>query len=182
MQTNGTTDVLPLGKKQKYASNIVMGALLFAAGLILILSGVGVIDAPIGDIAAPTVLFAIGTGMLVAAIIGKNSLTMWIAGVVLACGLVSLLEAVTPAGYENLYPIYIAAPGVGCVFSIWYAEAKLPQVKTMLFFAAVAAAFSLNSSGACGWGIAGGVLAAVVGVCIIIFAVNSYLDRGKENA
>lgn len=182
MQTNGMTDVLPLGKKQKYACNIVMGVLLVAAGLILILAGVDVIHAPIGDIAAPTVLFALGAGSLFAAIIGKNSLTMWIAGVILSCGLVSLLAAVTTAGYAELYPIYIAAPGIGCVFAILFAEAKFPQVKAILFFGALAAAFSLNSSGACGWGITGGVLAAVIGVCVIFCAVNSYLERGKENA
>ncbi len=182
MQTNGTTDVLPLGKKQKYACNIVMGALLVAAGVILILAGTNVIPASVGTIAAPTVLFAIGLGMLFCAIVGKNSLTMWIAGVILACGLVSLLDAVTVASYSDLYPIYIAAPGIGCVFAIWYAEAKMPQIKAMLFFGALAAAFSLNSSGACGWGVTGGAAAAVIGVCIIFCAVNSYLERGKDNA
>ncbi len=36
MPTNGMTEVLPLGKKQKYACNIVMGVMLVTAGVILI--------------------------------------------------------------------------------------------------------------------------------------------------
>ena len=86
MPTNGMTEVLPLGKKQKYACNIVMGVMLVTAGLILILAGTGVIKASVSDIAAPTVLFAFGGAILFSALIGKNSLSMWIAGVILACG------------------------------------------------------------------------------------------------
>lgn len=182
MPTNGMTEVLPLGKKQKYACNIVMGVMLVTAGVILILAGVGVIEASVSDIAAPTVLFAFGGAILFSAIIGKNSLSMWIAGVILACGLTSLLAVVTPAGYGDLYPIYIAAPGIGCLLSVIYAEAKFPQVKAMAFFGGLSACFALNSSGACGWGLTGGVLAAFLGVCVIAYAIASYLKKEKGDA
>ena len=87
MKTSGTTEVLPLGKKQKYACNIIMGVLLIAAGVILILAGTGVIGASARSIAAPTVLSAFGLSVLISAIIAKNALSMWLAGVLLSCRL-----------------------------------------------------------------------------------------------
>lgn len=181
--TNGTTDTpLPLTKKQKCACNIVMGVLLMAAGAILAMSGGRVIDAPVRDIAAPTILFAFGAGVLFSAVVAKNALSMWMAGVVLCCGLTSLLEVTTSATYANLFPLYIAAPGVGCALAMAFAEAIFPQIKGMLFFGILAALFSLASSGACGWGLTGGLIAAFGGACVIAVAVGAYLkkDDGKD--
>lgn len=182
MNEVGSSEVLPLTKKQKYACYIVTGVFLLAAGLILILSGVGVIKASVSDVAAPTVLYGLGISILIGAVITKNSISLWIAGVMLTCGSASLFEVVTSASYSNLYPMYIAAPGVGCAFSVWLAEYKPSVLKPMLFFGGLSAVFSLNSSGACGWGITGGVLAAYIGVVIIAIALNAYLNRNKNNA
>lgn len=182
MKTDGTTEVLPLGKKQKYLSNIVMGALLIAAGVILVLAGTDVIAAPVRKIAAPTVLFAFGSAVLFSAVIAKNSLSMWFAGVILACGLTSLLEVVTPAGYDNLYPLYIASPAVGCLLAVWFAESKSAQVKAIVFFGVMAGIFSLQSSGVCAWGLTSGLLAAFAGICVILYAVGVYFGKEKEDA
>lgn len=184
METAVTGDaVLPLTKKQKCLCNIVMGILLVSAGVILALAGGGVIKAAVRDIAAPTILFAIGLGILFSAIIAKNALSMWLAGVLLACGLTSLLDVTTGAGYNNLFPIYIAAPGIGCVFSIIFAEAKLPQIKGIVFFGVLGGLFALASSGLCGWGLTGGLVAAYCGGVVIFVAVTGYLKKDKnENA
>ncbi len=182
MKTNGTTEVLPLGKRQKTACSIVMGVLLLVAGVILVLSGVGIIPAPVGVVAAPTLLFGFGISILVSAIIARNSISMWISGVILACGLTSLFAAVTVADYGNLYPMYIAAPGIGCAFSLVFAENKAAVVKPMVFFGGLAAVFSLSSSGACGWGVTGGVLAAYLGACVIAYALSSHLGKEKNDA
>ncbi|MDE7405352.1 MAG: hypothetical protein K2M89_00560 [Clostridiales bacterium] len=182
MKTSGTTDVvLPLSKKQKCACNIVMGCLLVAAGVVLVLAGTGVIKAAVRDIAAPTVLFGFGAAVLLSAIIAKNSLSMWFAGVVLSCGLVSLLAVTTPAGYTQLYPIYIAAPAIGCLFSLWFAQSKLPQIKAILFFGGVGGILALGSSGACGYGLVGGLLAAFGGLVVIAIAVEAYLKKDKSD-
>lgn len=182
MKTSGISDpILPLTKKQKCASNIVLGGLLCIAGVILTLAGTGVIKASVRDIAAPTVLFAFGLAVMISAIIAKNSISMWIAGVIIACGTTSLLAVTTSAGYANLYPIYIAAPGIGCVFSVWFAEAKFPQFKVMAFFGVIAILFSLGASGVCGYGLVCGLLAAFAGLCAIYGAVESYLKKDKVN-
>lgn len=182
MKTSGTTDaVLPLTKKQKCVCNVVMGVLLVTAGIILALAGTDVIHASVKDIAAPTVLFAFGLAVLFSAVVAKNALSMWLAGVVVACGLVSLLEVTTTEGYGNLFPIYIAAPGIGCVFSIIFAEAKFPQIKGILFFGVLAALFSLASSGVCGWGLTGGLVAAFGGLAVIAVAVEVYLKKDKTD-
>ncbi len=182
MKTDGMTEVLPLNKKQKAICTAVMGVLLVAAGIVIILTATGVIDAPISAVVAPTILFAVGSAMTVSAIIAKNSISMWIAGVVLACGLASLLVGVTGATYANVYPIYIASPGIGCCLSVWFAEAKFPPVKVALFFGGLAAVFALNSSGTCGWGLTGGILAAFLGVCVILYVIVSFLKKDKNNA
>ena len=182
MGTDGTSEVLPLTKKQKYACYIVTGVFILVAGLILIFAGTGVIKASVRTIAAPTVLFGLGVSILISAVISKNSISLWLAGVILTCGAVSLFDAVTPASYANLYPMYIAAPGVGCAFSVWLAEYKISVIKPMIFFGGLAAVFSLNSSGACGWGLTGGILAAFVGLCIIAIALSAYINRDKNNA
>lgn len=182
MKTSGTTDVLPLTKKQKVACNVVMGCMLVLAGVILALAGCGVISASVRRIAAPTVLFGIGLAVLFSAIIAKNSLSMWIAGIVITCGVPSLLAAVTTAGYAVTFPVYIAAPGIGCVFAIWFSEVKFAHIKTILFFGVLASVFSLASTGVCGWGLTSGILAAFVGVCVIAYAVGLYVKRDEEDA
>ena len=182
MKTSGTTDaVLPLTKKQKCISNIVMGVLLTLAGVILILAGTGVIHAGVGAIAAPTILFAFGVAVLVSAMIAKNALSMWIAGVIIACGLPSLIVACSAASMSQVYPIFIASPAIGCAFSIWFAEAKFPQVKGMLFFGGIAALFALASSGTVSYGLAGGLVAAFFGACVILVAIQTYLNKDKND-
>ena len=181
MKTSGTTDaVLPLTKKQKCACNIVMGVLLITAGIILVLAGADVIHVSARLIAAPTILFGFGLAVGLSAIIAKNALSMWLAGVILSCGLPSLIVAVTTLGYSNVYPIYIAAPALGCVFSVWFAEAKLPQFKCMAFFGVIAGLFALASSGVCSYGLAGGLVAAFCGLCVIAIAVEAYLAKEKD--
>lgn len=182
MKTSGTTDaLLPLTKKQKCACNIVMGCLLVIAGIILVLAGAGVIKASVRKIAAPTVLFGFGVSVLVSAIIAKNSLSMWFAGVVLACGLVSLLDVTTKADYGNLYPIYVASPAIGCLLSVWFAEVKLNQIKAMLFFGITGGILALGSFGACGYGLVGGLLAAFGGLVVIAIAVETYIKKDNVN-
>lgn len=182
MKTSGTTDVvLPLSKKQKCACNIVMGCLLVAAGIVLVLAGTGVIKAAVRDIAAPTVLFGFGAAVLLSAVIAKNSLSMWFAGVVLSCGLTSLLAVTTAAGYGQLYPIYIASPAIGCVFSLWFAESRLPQIKAILIFGGIGGIFALGSFGACGYGLVSGLLAAFGGLVIIAIALEAYLKKDKTD-
>lgn len=186
MKTSGTTDgidgVLPLTKKQKIAGNIVMGALLVIAGIILALAGAGVIRVSARRIAAATILLAVGLGVLFGAIIAKNSISMWIAGALLSCGLTSLLEVITPAAYYNLFPIYVAAPGVGALLALVFAQAKLACAKCAAFFGVLAALFSLASSGVCGWGLAGGLVAAFGGVCVIVYAIGLLLKKDRDNA
>ena len=177
MKTSGMTDDLPLSKMQKCACNIVMGCLLVVAGIILILAGAGVIKASVRDIAAPTVLFGFGTAVLLSAVIAKNSLSIWFAGVVLSCGSVSLFAVTTAAGYSELYPIYVAAPGIGCLFSVWFAETKFPQVKVMLFFGIVGGILALGSFGACGYGLVAGLLAAFGGLTVIAITLETYFKK-----
>ncbi len=181
MKTSGMTEVLPLTKRQKFVCNIVMGVLLVAAGVILALAGAGVIKASVRKIAAPTILFAFSAAILFSAIIAKNSLSMWVGGVLFACGLATLLEAVTSATYANLYPIFIAAPAVGCVFSLFFSETKFALVKVILFFGGFAAIFALQSSGVCGWGLTGGLVAGFGGLCVIAYALDRYFLMKKED-
>ena len=158
-----------------------MGCLLVAAGVVLVLAGCGVIKAAVRDIAAPTVLFGFGAAVLLSAIIAKNSLSMWFAGVVLACGLTSLLAVTTAAGYGQLYPIYISAPAIGCLFSLWFAQSKLPQIKAIVFFGGIGVIFALGASGTCSYGLVGGLLAAFGGLAVIAIAVESYLKKDKSD-
>lgn len=182
MKTSGTTDaVLPLTKKQKCACNIVMGGLMVTAGVILVLAGNGYINAPVSRIAAPTILLGFGIAVLLSALIARNSLSMWFAGVVLSCGATSLLEVLTAADYGNLFPVYIAAPGIGCVFSVWFAENKFPLIKAILFFCGLAVLFFMGSFGVCGWGLACGLIAAFCGTCVIAIAIENYMLKDSEN-
>lgn len=158
-----------------------MGVLLVTAGIILILAGRGVIKASVRKIAAPTVVFAFAASILFSAVIAKNSLNMWIAGVLTVCGLTSLIEILTPAGYANLYPMYIAAPAVGCLLAMIFSETKFALLKVFAFFGGFAAIFSLQSSGVCGWGVTAGLLAAFGGVCVILYAVDVYLKKKENN-
>lgn len=184
MKTSGISDsVLPLSKKQKCACNVVTGVLLVAAGVVLALAGGGVIGASVKTIAAPTALFAVGLSVMISAIIGKNALSMWLAGVIVCCGVPSLVNAAWAVPYSVTYPLYIAAPGFVCVFSVWFAEAWFPQLKGLIFFGVIAGLFALASSGVVGYGLAGGLVAAFIGLCVIALGLRSYLIKDSdENA
>lgn len=184
MKTSGISDsVLPLSKKQKCACNIVTGATLVVAGLLLALAGGGVIHAPVKTIVAPTVLFAVGLSVLISAVIGKNSLSMWLAGVIICCGVPSLINAVSGVAYSVTYPVYIAAPGIACLLAICFSETWFPQVKGGIFFCVIAGLFALASNGVTGYGLAGGLVAAFIGLCVIALGAQSYFKKdNNENA
>ncbi len=182
MRTAGMTEVLPLDKKQKALCSIVVGLILIAAGVLIALAGVGVLPASAGAVAPPTVLLGLFAAFLFTAAISKNSVSMWIAGIFFSCGLASLFAAVTTATYANLYPFYIASPGVGCAFAAVYAEAKMPPIKCALFFGGLAAVFSLSSSGAFSWGVTGGAIAAYFGVWAVLYAVTKFVKKDNDNA
>lgn len=182
MQTNGTTDILPLDEKQKRLCNIIMGATFVLAGLIIILASTGVINAPVTKVLAPTILFAFGGSILLSAIIAKNSLSMWIGGVLITCGIPSLISAINGMSQSVLYPIYIASPAIGCLCATFYAESKSPLLKGFLFFGIIAGLFALGACKVCRMGVVAGLLSAFGGICIIIFALSVHTKKDKDNA
>lgn len=164
---------LVVTKKQRLACNLTAGFAVVAAGLILLLAGVDVIPAGIGVLAAPVLLSAIGLSLLAAALIQRNTVSLWISFAFTVPALVSFLAGFTAAGYAQLYPLYIAVPAIASLFTMLMSGAVRDHLKVILLFGVTAALFALNSSGLVGWGVALPLIIVYAGLIIVYLAFRS---------
>lgn len=171
---------LVLSRRQRLAGNVTTGALVIAAGIILLLSGTGVIKADISVLAVPVLLAAIGLSLLFAAIIQRNTVSLWISFAFTVPSLVSFIVGFTETGYGELYPLYIAIPAIASFFTMLMSRNFRDHIKAVLFFGVTAALFALNSSGLVGWGVALPLIIVYVGLIIVYFAVASAKMETKE--
>ncbi len=171
---------LVLSRRQRLAGNVTTGALVIAAGIILLLSGTGVIKADISVLAVPVLLAAIGLSLLFAAIIQRNTVSLWISFAFTVPSLVSFIAGFTETGYGELYPLYIAIPAIASFFTMLMSRNFRDHIKAVLFFGVTAALFALNSSGLVGWGVALPLIIVYVGLIIVYFAVASAKMETKE--
>ena len=165
------TDELNLTRKQRLAGNLTAGGCVIAAGLILLLAGTGVIPASVRQLAVPVLLSAVGAALILTALIQRNSVSLWISFLFLVPALVSFLAAFTPAGYAQLYPLYIAAPAIASLCTMPMSGSYAAHGKSMLFFGLIAGLFGLESSGLVGWGVVLPLVVVFVGLMVVYVAV-----------
>lgn len=172
---------LVVTRKQRLAGNLTAGGAVIVAGLILLLSGTGVIPVSIRILAAPVLLSAVGLTLLAAALIQHNSVSLWISFAFTVPALVGYLVGFTSATYGQLYPLYIAIPAIASIFTLCMSTGVKDHLKVILLFGVTAGLFALNSSGLIGWGIALPLIVVYVGCIILYLALKSFRTNENED-
>lgn len=161
-----------LSPKKRLLSNILSAAIIIAAGLFLLLCALGVIKLSASKAICGTLLTAVGASFLTCAIIGRNSVTMWLSFCFLVPALVELLAKTTSAGYKNLYPLYVAIPAIASAVTMFVTRQWAFHLGFVAVFGIPAAILALSSSGVLSWQAVGAALVIYVGLLVLIISIK----------
>ena len=128
-----------------------------------------------------TLLAAAGLIFFVSALISRNSVSLWLSFCFFVPALVELLVCVTPAGYKNLYPLYIAIPAVASLFTMLYTREWLAHLWVIALFGVPAAIFALGNIDGVGWAVILPALVIYMGFIMLALAVRSKRKDEDEN-
>jgi len=163
-----------LSSGQKLACSISAGILLILLGIFLLLSGLGVFPFGIMLAIIPATLVTIGLIFVVAGFIQDNVVALWLGSFVLATSLVSIfapLSATVRLGYARLYPLYLAAPAIASLVTMFYSREFKDHLKAIIFFLALSGFFFLNSVFGVSWVIVLPIMLAAFGIFIVVVAI-----------
>ena len=141
------SDQLEITPKQKFWGNVVSIIILVLALTVLALANFGVIDVSMGKIVLTVSFGAIALVCYSTAIIQKNPVSLWLGTAFAVPAIISALAEFTCATYAQLYPLYIATPGVGCLVAMIFSRGKRALLKGALVFICASAIFFLGSLG-----------------------------------
>lgn len=161
---------LELSRTQKFAGNIIAGALTVLCGLFLLLCGLDVFEIAVLDVLAASILSTIGLVLLITGIIQKNTVSLWVACAFLVPALVEVLTHYTNLTYGNLYPLYIAIPAISSLVAMAYSREWRAHIVPIVLFGAIAFLFALKSFDIAGWGVVIPLLLVFLGCGIILYA------------
>ena len=174
-------EIAELTPKRRLACNISAAAVVLVAGLFLLLCGADVIAIKVSRAAAGTLLFAVGLIFLLNALIGRNSVSLWISFCFSVPALVELLVKTDAAGYSELYPLYIAVPAVASLFTMLFTHAWFSHLPVIALFGVPAGIFALHCGGAAGWSVVIPVLVIYAGLLMFVLAIKlAKKDKNDE--
>lgn len=171
-------EIRELSAGRRLVCNISAAAIVLLAGLFLLLCGCGVINADMKKAVCGTLLFALGLIFLVSALVGKNSVSLWLSFCFFVPALVELLVKTTKLGYAELYPLYIAVPAIASFFTMLFTHEWFSHAAVIGVFGVPAGIFALQSGGVASWPIAGAVLVLYAGCLMLAIALKR---RKKDN-
>ncbi len=169
-----------LSPAKKLACNLIAAFVILAAGLFLLLCGVGVIPLKVSRAVCGTLLFAVSIMFLASALICRNSVSLWLGCCFLVPAVVEVLVKTTSAGYAQLYPLYIAIPAVASLVTMVYTRAFISHLPVVLLFGVPAAIFALKSGGVVGWAVVVPVLVIYAGVLMLALALKKRRENDDE--
>lgn len=164
---------------KKLACNLASAGILMLAGVFLLLCGLGAIPLSVSKAVCGTLLFAVGLMLLVTAVIQRNTVSLWLSFCFIMPALVELLAKTTPAGYSQLYPLYIAIPAVSSLFTVLLSHAWSTHMPLILLFGVAAGIFALRSSGVAGWNVVLPVLVIFVAAVMTVAALKKRKDEDE---
>lgn len=177
---NITDEIVELTPARRLACNLSAAAVVLLAGLFLLLCGLDVFAIRVSKAICGTLLCAVGLIFLLSAFIGDNSVSLWLGCCFLVPALVELLVKVTPAGYKELYPLYIAIPAVASLCTMIFTRSYRGHLSVVLLFAVPAAIFALRAGGVAGWSVVVPVLVLYVGLLMLALAIRGK-NKGDED-
>ncbi len=94
--------------------------------------------------------------------------------------LTEVIEKTTGAGYQHLYPMYIAIPAVASLFTAIGFRNFKPHLPVIVFFGILSVLFAFQSSQIFsfnGWLVAAPSIIVFIGLCIMFVALRSYKNK-----
>ncbi len=173
---------LEITDKQRFAGNITAGAVTVLCGVFLLLCGLNVIPLSVPKILLGSLLLSVGIVLLSTGLIQKNTVSIWLAFAFLTPAIVEFTAKYTAAGYDVLYPMYIAIPAIGSFFTMLYSRCVKSHIFVILLFGVTAFLFSLNSSGLLGWSVVLPIIIVFAGLAIILYTVKLFKDEEEGQA
>lgn len=167
--SNDFEDIQELSASKRLACNLCAALIVLAAGVFLLLCGLDVFALKVTSVIAVALLSAIGLIFFISALISANSVSLWLSFCFLVPALVEILVKVTPAGYKNLYPLYIAVPAIASLFTMLYTREWRAHLIVAALFGVPAAIFALGNIDGVGWAVI--VPALVIYAGCIMFAL-----------
>ena len=177
---NDETDLSELSPRKMTACNIAAACIVIAAGLFLLLCGVGVLPIRASRAVLGTLLGAVGLSLLVSALIQGNSVSLWLSACFLVPALVELLVKATRLGYAELYPLYIAIPAVASLCTVLLTHEWVVHGVIAALFGVPAGLFALRSSGLVGWSVTVPLLVVYAGLVMLVAATWKATHKNKE--
>lgn len=124
------------------------------------------------------ILSALGIVFFVNALIQGNSVSMWLAFCFIVPAVMSFLCKYGITSYGEIYPVYIALPGIACLGAMIISREFWRLTKAALVFFIAAAIFVPHAAGALGMG---WTLAMLAGYLVILAAaLIVYLNKGEK--
>lgn len=177
---NDEKDLNEISPKKMLACNVVAAAVVVAAGLFLLLCGLGVVPVKVTRAIVGTLLCAVGLGLLVTALIQGNSVSLWLACCFLVPALCELLVKATALGYREIYPLYIAIPAVASLFTMCMTHEWRTHLSVAGLFGVPAGLFALNSAGVAGWSVVLPLLVVFLGTVMLLLAILRHYHRADD--
>lgn len=169
---------LYVSPKQRLAGNVCAVVIAIAALVVLILSYCSVLPFDFYKISTGTLLLALGMIFLITAFIQGNSVSLWLSVVFIIPAIISLLCKNGYAKYSDLYPLYIAMPGLGCIVSMLISKQRkrLLKAASVFIFAALIFLFEVFDVLGIGWTL---LILLVYIICLLAYVVI-YLKKGES--
>lgn len=163
-----------LSRGKRRVSNLIAAFGLLLCGGVLLVFGICGEGWGISAVAliAPVVLLSLGLILLITSLIQINTVTLYLAALLLVCSLVSFLANLTDATYGTLWPLYLASPAVASLFTMIMSGEYRFHIRVICLFAVPALFFALFVSGI--WGVAVLVPAIILyaGLLALYFALS----------
>lgn len=178
--TDEAQDLRPLSPARALACNVSTAGIVLAAGIFLLLCGMGVIPVSVRSAACGTLLAAAGLSFVVSACIARNSVTLWLGICFLVPALVECLVQTTPYGYAQWYPLYIATPAVASLGTVWLSRAFGAHLPVFVVFGVTAALLALQSSGLLSWRFVVPLCIVYAGVLMLAYTLRKFAPETKK--
>ena len=163
---------------KKIACNVVDALIAVAAVAIILLSRFGIIGVPFSQTVVGIALSAAGAVFFINALIQWNSVSMWIAFCFFVPAGVSFACKAFGCSYAELYPIYIAIPGIACLGAMIISREFLKLLTFATLFILAGAIFLLHVFGILGLGYTFVVLIAYIALVTALIVI--YLRKGDK--
>ena len=139
-------DQLEVTPKQKLACDISAIVIIVAVIALFVLAYFGVLPLSLGEIVLPACLYALALICYSSAVIQKNPVSLWLGTAFAMPATVTVLVDYTALTYAELYPWYIATPGISCLVAMIFSSKGIwSLLKVALVFLFAGVIFALGS-------------------------------------